>query len=123
VLYYAPPPPILAQHTSVAPRAGIRSGVLRKLMLLALPHALGQRGMANGELRVGKGGLYIIMPRRFAVDYIFSREHGNLVLLVFSRCCLCSPRATNSCYILTFPGGCVCVFKHTLLLFTDNVSV
>jgi hypothetical protein len=41
MLYYAPPPLPLAPHISVAPRAGIRSGVMRNLMILALTYTRG----------------------------------------------------------------------------------
>jgi hypothetical protein len=112
MLYCEPSPLTLAPHTSVAPYAGIRTGVLRNLMILALPYALGRCGMTTGELRVGKGGLLIIMPRQLAVNYRFSRKNDNLILLPFSRCRLCASRATNSVYILTLPGVFVCSSIH-----------
>jgi hypothetical protein len=83
MLYYAPPILTLAPHTSVTPHAGILSGVMRNLMLLASPYASGRCGMANCELRVGKGGLLIIMSCRSEVDYCFSQKNGNIVLLSF----------------------------------------
>jgi hypothetical protein len=67
-------------------------------MLLASPYASRRCIMANCELRVGKGGLLIIMPHRSAVNYRFSRKNCNIVMSPPPRAVVCALLARQTVF-------------------------